>query len=493
MALEKKTVHLVNIAAPFRYNVEDMTRPPSGILYVGGYLKARSYPVMVHHIREAEIGRAVDAILSDPSILFVGFSIMTGKQVALSADMSTQLKSRDPSVTIVWGGIHPSLMPEECLQYIFVDYVVIGEGEVTSLELAKHLELDPGEPPSAVSGIAFRHNGTTVLTSPRPFAKDMDDFRQDWSLVDIQKYIRINGVDRNFCFIASRGCPHSCGFCYNQRFNFRKWRGHSVERVVAEILKIRDLTGITSVTFDDDNFFTDKQRGLDILRRLKEQGIRCQWVELRVDYIREDLIAQLEALGVEAIFMGWESGSAGTLKKISKGFSPDLILEKTKLLSKFKGLIIDASAIVGFPWETEKDMRETVDLMLGMFRTNPFRLNFNIGIYVPYPGAPILQEAEMRGFTFPSDYNSWKKFDILSGDMELPWLSRKLIKKYTLIDRYAKLLFVYPRSPLAIRFISYLLAALAYIRLKSKFIAFPFEVVLAELYQKVQLKRRLRR
>jgi anaerobic magnesium-protoporphyrin IX monomethyl ester cyclase len=486
--MSSKVVHLINIAVPYRAGVEDITRPPSGILYVGGNLKKHGYTVRVHHIRETEISDTVNEISSDTSAMFAGFSLMTGKQVTLSARMSLMLKSRTP-LKIVWGGIHPSLMPEECLAFGFVDYVVVGEGETTALELADFLSGDTHEYPHDIKGLAFIKGNETVITAARPFETDIDRFRQDWSLVDLDRYVRKDRKDRNFCFITSRGCPHNCGFCYNQKFNMRKWRAHSVDVVVGELLKIKEKTGINSVTFDDDNFFTSKKRGIEILRQLKEHGIGCRWVELRVDYISEDLISQLVALGVETLFVGWESGNEKTLKKIAKGFTPELILEKMRILSKFKELTVDASGIVGFPWEDEKEMEETISFVVKMFKVDPFRLNFNVGIYVPYPGAPVNSESLERGFSFPDGYEDWGKFDILAGTMELPWLRRSQIKRFTLIDRYAKLLFVYPKSGPIVKFLAYILAGLSLIRLRTGILAFPFEIWASNYYQKVKLRR----
>jgi len=480
----ERTVHLINIAPPYRGGIADVTRPPSGILYVGGYLKKRGFQVEIHHIKDVDILSTARKIASDPSTLFVGFSLMTGKQIVLSAEMSTTLKTIDEKIVIVWGGIHPSLMPRECLHFPFVDYVVIGEGEATSLELANYLANKENIDLDTILSIGYKKNGNVIIASERPFEVNIDNFRQDWDLVDINRYVRTVGDKKSFFFITSRGCPHNCGFCYNQKFNHRKWRCHSVDFVIQELVEIKKKTGINAVVFDDDNFFTNRARGLEILKKLSVNGISCQWLELRVDYVTEDLISQIVDHGVRSIFMGWESGNDETLKKVAKGFSPELILDKIRILSKFKQLSVEASAIVGFPWETHEDIDKTVSLALKMFRLNPFRLNFNIGIYVPYPGAPICDEATVRGFTFPTDYQSWNKFDILSGEMELPWLSQKQLKQYTLIDKYAKLLHIKPNLKIHIKIISYVVAILAYMRLKTRILYFPFEIWLSEIYKK---------
>ena len=172
------------------------------------------------------------------------------------------------------------------------------------------------------------------------------------------------------------------------------------------------------------------------------------------------------------------------LKQIAKEFSPELILEKTRILAKFKKLTVDASAIVGFPWETAEDMKKTVQLAIRMFEENPFRMNFNIGLYIPYPGAPVTEEAERRGFEFPADCEGWSNFDILSGEMELPWLDARTIKKYHVIDKYFKLLYIFPFLKFPIKQAAYSAAILAYFRLKMGVFFMPWEIWMTDWFKR---------
>jgi radical SAM superfamily enzyme YgiQ (UPF0313 family) len=463
-----QSVHLISIAAPFRQHVEDMTRPPSALLYVGGYLQENGFPVTVHHIRESELPATLEVIESDPDTLLVGLSMLTGTQVASSAIASEQLKQSRPDMCIVWGGIHPSIAAHECLSLPYVDYVVIGEGEITCLELARHLSEPSGSDPESIKGLGFKRNGRIILTEQRPFEKNLDRFRQDWSLVDPARYLREDG---SICYITSRGCPHSCGFCYNQQYNRRIWRKHSVELVVREIKALHDQLGFHRISFDDDNFLTDRNRALEILNRLSELGITCTWLDCRVDYITEELIAELQALGVESIFVGWESGNDETLQLICKGFTRKVILERLQIIARYRELTVDASGIVGFPWETEEQISRTNLFALKMFLVHPFRLRFNLGVYVPYPGSPILDEAFARGFAFPTDPQGWRRFDILSGDFRLPWLSEEQIRRQTIIDRYSKTLYAPPGASLLL----YTLACLSFFRILTGILILPFE------------------
>ncbi len=483
-------VHLVSIAAPFRGGFADLSRPPSALLYVGGYLRRHGFEVALHHLPEGELDRVAAAVARDPEALFVGFSVMTGRQVTTSAGMSARLKALRPELPVVWGGIHPSLLPEACLAFGCVDFVVVGEGERTARELATWLAAAaPGERPVGMEGVAYRQGARAVVGPPRPFATDLDEFRQDWTLVEPARYVQTAAGRRTLSFIASRGCPHTCGFCYNQLFNRRRWRGHSADFVVGEVLALRAALGIDTVAFDDDNFFTHRPRGLEILRRLKAEGVTCTWLEVRVDYLTDDLLSQLVELGVETIFVGWESGSSATLARIAKGFTPDLIREKARLLACYPALHVDASAIVGFPWETDQDIGATVALLLEMARIKPGGFHFNLGVYVPYPGAPVTEEAHAAGFRFPEDAEGWSAYDILAGTMPLPWMSADRLRRLTRMDQYAKLLHVPHRLGPVRKAVLRVLAALAGLRLRRGWLGFPWEVRLMEWYASRRYRR----
>lgn len=483
-------VHLVSIAPPFRGGLPDLSRPPSALLYVGGYLKRHGFSVRVHHLRESELERAIDDVCRDPEALFAGFSVMTGRQVTTSAEMSARLKALRPELPVVWGGIHPSLLPEACLAFGCIDFAVVGEGERTALELATWLTAAaPGERPVGMEGVSYRQGDEFVAGPPRPFAKDLDEFRQDWALVEPDRYVQTGSGRRTLSFITSRGCPHSCGFCYNQRFNRRRWRCHSADFVVNEVLALRAALGIDTVVFDDDNFFTDRARGLEILRRLKAGGVTSTWLEVRVDYLTEDLLSHLVELGVQTIFVGWESGSPVTLARIAKGFTPALIREKARLLARYPSLHVDASAIVGFPWETDRDIGDTVALLLEMARLKPGGFHFNLGVYVPYPGAPVTEDAQAAGFRFPEDPEGWSAYDILAGTMPLPWMSAERLRRLTRTDQYAKLLHVPGRLGPVRTAVLRLLAALAGWRLRRGWLGCPWEVRFMEWYASRRYRR----
>ena len=483
-----KDIHLVCIAAEYR-GIEYITIPPAGCLYVGDALKKNNYSVTVHHILSNQIDETVREITASQA-LFVGFSVITGSPVVHSAKMSRLIKKKAPEIPVVWGGVHPSLMPELCLHEDSVDFVIRGEGEITTTELADLLY--NGGDFKHVASLCWKDpDGKIHINPDRPFIKNLDQFRQDWSLVDPMRYVR-TGFDgtKYITFITSRGCPHSCGFCYNLAFNKRRWRSHTVDFIVGEIKIICQLTDVDSVVFNDDNFLVNKSLAFQILGHLQEIGIRVSWIEVRLDQVNDQILSQLYKYGVRTLFVGWESGSDRTLKKIDKGFDTSLIIEGFKLAAKYS-FEIDASAIVGFPFETESDWQATIDMMVRIDAINPGRNKFNIGVYVPYPGTPIVEQALKQGFKFPDDILTWDSFDILKGDMKLPWITSAQVKRIALLDRYAKILYTAGHRNLFVTMTRKIFAKLARIRLKYKVFFFPVEAILYDLMVWLYLKYRL--
>ncbi len=483
-----KQIVLVSVASEYRSSIEDMAMPPGGCLYVGDALKKAGYTVIIQHISSRDIDSTADQIIRQAP-LFVGFSILTGSPVVHSAQLSKKIKEKLPQTSIVWGGIHPSLMPLDCLKEPFVDYVVQGEGEITSCELAHALSENGSF--DDILGLCWKNQaGTLIQNDRRPLMKDIDQFRQDWSLVDIKNYIRTSFDGKKyFSFITSRGCPHKCGFCYNLAFNEQRWRAHSVEFVVNEMIQIHHQTGVNLFTFLDDNFLANKKRAFEILKRLKEENISVSWIEVRIDAIDDKTLSELSKYNVKTLFVGWESGSNDTLARIDKGFKTDLILNGFRLAAKYS-FEVDASAIVGFPFETEEQWQKTIDMVLEIDRLNPGRNKFNLGVYVPYPGTPIVKIANKKGFEFPTNIEDWKSFDILKGEMKLPWISPEKVKQISIMDRYAKMLFLAGSPNLTASFVRKLFSIFAKLRFKFRFFKYPVEALTYDFIIKIYLKLR---
>ncbi|OGS22897.1 MAG: hypothetical protein A2252_07410 [Elusimicrobia bacterium RIFOXYA2_FULL_39_19] len=432
---------------------------PLGLLHIGSALYNKGYKVNIIHCTEQEIDKNVEEIVKNKP-LWVGFSVMTGPQTMHSAWMSKKIKDKS-DVPIVWGGIHPSILPDQCLEEDYIDAVIIGEGEETAIELTKVLE--EKKDLEGILGLGHRNvNKKPCVHQKRPFIKNLDEdrYKLEFDLLDMSKYfLKAGKYKRVFSYKSSRGCPYNCSFCYNLEFNQRKWRAKSAERVIEEIKYLKNKYSIDGIKFYDDNFYVDKNRALKILENI---GIPAK-TDIRIDMLTEDLASKIKNYNVFDILIGIESGSNRILELINKGFTVECIKEGVKILAKYD-LRVGYSAIVGIPTETNEEMNATIDLILWI---NSIHKNktVTIGPFLPYPGSPLYDWSINQGFVPPKKTEDWGFIERWKKDLYkyLPWVKDEYIYR---IREYMK-------------FFNYsvpLLSNIAEFRLKNKFMSFPIDI-----------------
>ncbi len=432
---------------------------PLGILSVGSALKKAGFEVKLINITEKQINKTVDKIIKlNPE--FLGVSVMTGIQTQHSAELCQRIKEKKRDLLIVWGGIHPSLLPEQCLQESYINYVVIGEGEITIIEFAKRLKQGNGF--DNITGLGHKKDKKIIINKPRDFIKNLDDYRLDFNLVDIKKYLfRLKGANRAMAYKSSRGCTFNCAFCYNRAFNKNKWRTWSVDAVVEDINFLKKNYGVNAVKFYDDNFLIDKNRALEILKRINLPN----HTEIRIDLITGDLAKKLKKFKSKELLIGIESGSNRMLKMINKGYTVDKIRQGVKILAKYD-LHATYSTIVGLPTETEQEFNKTLDLMYWAYKAHP-QSGFTLGAYLPYPGSLMYELAIKQGFQPPKRTEDWGEIDRFRKAFLSPWVDNKKVWR---IREYFKF-FNYKIS---------LLNKWLEFRIKNRFFSFPVDIYFIE-------------
>jgi len=451
-------------------SAETMHNPPLGLLYVGDALKKAGYEVKVYHLCEDDIYEYVDEIIGLNPI-WVGLSVNTGWSMNAALALSGALKKHS-QIPTVWGNAHPSLLPQQCLAEDAVDYVVIGEGEVTAVELTRAFiqQSDLYE----VKGIGFKdRDGSITINEERELIKDLDQYEMDWSLLDPEKYVFPApefGMNRAFQFITSRGCPHRCAFCFNQRFNRGRWRAHSEAFVTEKVLELKESLNLDGIRFWDDNFFTNKNRAFSIL----EQVDLPYTAEIRVDYFDEDFAERLNKTQCRMVLLGLESGSDRILKLIKKDTTVQTNWRAHHILLNYPEIAIHPSVIVGFPTETIQDYQKTLNLLAEMIMTKPNFWFVRLGIYVPYPGAELFDVAIQKGLNPPETLAEWDDYIFdTSKDTSVTcvdWLGSKAdIKKD---EDYLVLLHDMVRSSLPYGLLCFFVQK----RIKNRYYKFPIEL-----------------
>lgn len=450
---------------------------PLSLLHVASPLQRAGFKVRIFDMR---VDNFRDLKLGDP--LFLGISSMSGQQIRYALEVAEKVRMLDPSVPIVWGGVHPTLLPEQTMASEYADVVVRGEGESSVVELANALK--SGKPLKNVKSISYKSEGK-IRHNPDGPLFDLDSIPIDlpFDLLQMDKYPSF--AAGRFHIQTSRGCPHQCGFCYNSIFNKRKWRGKSAKRVIDEIEYIlQKFPQVRCIDPIDDNFFVDKKRVEEICRGILKRKLDITWrANCRFDYMAnydEDFIGLLERSGCIELDFGAETGSERLLTFISKGVTPQHMLKSVENLRKWAPSIEPyASWMSGIPTETEEDLRETFDLMDKMREVNPKTQHFGVFIYTPFP-CPLVDSLE-SGFTPPQSLEEWGNVEVFQ--FSPPWHSKKYVEKLHAISAVTRYAF-YPEARLNERSITYrtgykVLNKMAKFRWKHRYFGFPIDLKIA--------------
>lgn len=297
----------------------------------------------------------------DPDVIGISMTTMGLMQDLKGLSLA---KKACPDAKIVVGGPHPSAAPIELMKSAKdIDFAVIGEGEITLVELVKTLENDKGL--KNVNGIAFRENGNIKLTQPREQIKNLDSIPiPSRDFIDFRKVKASIPFGRRNPFsimMTSRGCPFKCIFCSKSVFG-NKYRYRSVENVVEEIEYLLSL-GIKEIRFYDDIFTLNQKRTMKLCEELIKGNFDLIWsCEGRVDTVSRDLLEKMKKAGCYHISYGVESGSQKILDIAKKGIKVSQARDAFKI-TKEVGLEASAFFMFGLPGETKKTLKETLSLM----------------------------------------------------------------------------------------------------------------------------------
>ena len=409
MHSQKPDIFLIN----FR-NERDLY-PPFGIMYVADALLKAGLGVRLFHETESyleEFMREVERARP----LFVGFSTITGPQLRPVIAASKRVKAL--GIPVVWGGVHATIMPEECLREPYVDYVVVNEGEQTAVELAHLLAGSAPHAPEHVLGLAYKPDGKPTLNPERPFIRNLDDFRPRWDLIAVERYLIESGpYKRALPVYISRGCPFRCGFCYNEVVMKRTWRQHSDEVVVAQVQWLKDQYRIDAVDYADDYLFGR----IRPMQRLVEK-VGMPWSgQVRCQLLKPEFVQWMKQTGCQWVNIGAESGSQAVLDSMHKDQKAWQIEWAVRNLAEHAPHIeANLSFIIGLPAETHEDALVTIRLIEKLSDINP-KARCSVCVYMPYPGTPLWPEALAKGFLPPSAQDGWCDFDLDRGNT--PWMN----------------------------------------------------------------------
>jgi len=469
---------------PGKYRAPD-PQVPLSLLHLATPLQREGYRVRILDMRLEDYRNKA---IGNP--VFVGISCMSGQQIHYGLEFARKVRAENPSCPIVWGGVHPTLLPEQTAASKSVDIVVRGEGELVVSDLAN--KLAAGETLDDVKGLTFKREGSIKNTADAGLI-NLDDIPVElpYDLLELEKYPTLQSG--RFHIQTSRGCPHRCGFCYNSDFNKRKWRGKSAERTLKEIEYIlHKFPQVKIIDPVDDNFFVDEQRVKDICQGIISNKIKIKWrANCRFDYLstyNRDFVNLLEKAGCMELDFGGESGSERLQEFVCKDVTAKQMLQSVNNLRKWAPSIEPyVSWLSGLPNETYEDMLKTFELMDRMKEENPLTQHYGIFMYTPFP-SPMLESLGNK-FQPPQTPEDWGNIEVFH--FQPPWHSKAYVQKLQAISAVTRYAF-YPQSRIDEHGLWFKLGycvmnRIARYRWRHRYFGFPVELKLAN-----SLARRLR-
>jgi len=347
--------------------------------------------------------QSVKNYLKSAEPTFIGVSLMSidyFKAITITEIIRGVL----PGIPVVWGGIHPSIYPEMCLQY--ADYVSVGESEKTLIDMAEAAQT--GNSFAHINNLAFIKDGLLVKNPLNPPLEELDGLAQ-YEHVPLNCFVLhekkvlpltfniFKSYDKTqgnaYSVVSSRGCPFSCTYCcnnfYKNLYNYNKIRRRSVKSIIAELEKaILNYPSLDFINFEDDSFLSSSLSYINEFAELYAENIRKPFIVHSIPVsISEDKILALKKAGLAWVNVGLQSGSDYILNEVYKRKSlRNDFIKATQILKKHH-IAAFYDVLVDNPYERPEDRLATIDVIKHISKPYIIRV-FSLTFY---PGSELYE------------------------------------------------------------------------------------------------------
>jgi anaerobic magnesium-protoporphyrin IX monomethyl ester cyclase len=319
----------------------------------------------------------------------VGITILTTK-FGSALNVAQIVKNNSQKTKVIVGGPHVTALTKDVMANDCFDYAVVGEGEKTIVELCAMIAENKDDF-SSINGIAFKKDNEVVMTQPRPLIEDINTIPSPLKGNNIfEDRFYPSNVRANI--ITTRGCPFSCAFCNSKQTWTNRVRSRSLENITAEIEDLYYRFGVRRIDFWDESFTIKKSRVKELCNILLDKNLGLKWsCTTRVDIVDDELVSVMKSAGCDIVHLGIESGSQRILDSINKKINLDKAANAANIFRKH-GLAFGAFFMVGFPDETEEDIRATIEFIKKIRATVTC-----FSTFTPYYGTVLFERTRQLG------------------------------------------------------------------------------------------------
>ena len=354
---------------------------------------------------------AFSSLIKKENPIAIGLSVMASVYLTTVQLLNQELRNSF-DIPIVWGGVHPTMFPKECMEY--ADFVVQGEGEEAWIELADTIQNKKNNH-ADIKNLTFRRGDEIISNDLRPLLTDLDLFGVPTIGGNNKYLIEDDAISQgdpqlkafSYELSASRGCPFTCTYCCSinlNRIHSRKGRYvrfREVDRVMEELLNAKAKMKNLKVIHFWDEIFCDNEDWIDVFVKRYKKEINLPFEIWGHPLKTNDaLISKLQKAGLYKVVMGIQSGSSYIRRDIfNRPEKQEDIIRASQTLSNHKVPQVIYDFMLRHPFETHQTIKETYDLCMSL--AMPFELQLHGLNFLP--GTDIVQKAIDMKLVSPED------------------------------------------------------------------------------------------
>ena len=370
---------------------------PQGIAYLASVLLKEGYDVEIynqdlHHYPDEHLTHYLDN--NNYDVIGVG-AIGGYYQYKRLIRISNAINNSRNKPFYIIGGHCPSPEPEYFLKKTKADVAILGEGEVTIVELLDALSNNKAL--TNIKGIAFKDNEKIIINEDRPLIQDIDNIPLPaYHLFPIEQYrmIRMPNVKKDefvMPILSGRGCIFKCTFCYRMD---KEFRARSVEAIIEEIMLLKREYGINYFIFSDELLMSSVKRTINICEEFIKAGLNIKWnCSGRLNFAKQEVLNIMKRAGCVFINYGVESVDNNVLKNMRKALNTEQIINGIEA-TLAAGISPGLNMIFGNIGDNKETLNKAVEFLLKYDDCAELR---TIKPVTPYPGSPLYYEAIDKG------------------------------------------------------------------------------------------------